>query len=176
MIVSADGAAWHVELARPAVHNAVDAATRDRLTDVLAAIARDPSVRVVLSGRGPTFCAGGDLGEFGTAPDPVTAHVWRTTRGPARWLVALADRLEVRVHGACVGAGVEMAAFAGRVVAAPGTTFRLPEVAMGLIPGAGGTVSVPARVGRSRTAWLALSGATLDASTALAWGLVDAIA
>ncbi|MDQ6696224.1 MAG: enoyl-CoA hydratase/isomerase family protein, partial [Actinomycetota bacterium] len=55
------------------------------------------------------------------------------------------------------------------------TTFRLPELAMGLVPGAGGTVSLPRRIGRHRTAWLALTGASIDAPTALDWGLVDTI-
>jgi enoyl-CoA hydratase/carnithine racemase len=75
-----------------------------------------------------------------------------------------------------VGAGVEVPAAAGRVVAAPDAVFRLPEVAMGLIPGAGGTVSIPRRIGRRRACWLAISGASLDARTALAWGLVDEVA
>jgi enoyl-CoA hydratase/carnithine racemase len=80
------------------------------------------------------------------------------------------------MHGACVGAGVELAAFAGRVVAAPGTTFRLPEVSMGAIPGAGGTVSLPRRIGAPRTLLLGLSGLALAAEDALRWGLVDAVA
>ena len=67
-------------------------------------------------------------------------------------------------------------AFAGRVVARSDARFGLPEVGLGLIPGAGGTVSVTRRVGRHRAAYLALSGETIDASTALSWGLVDAIA
>jgi enoyl-CoA hydratase/carnithine racemase len=79
------------------------------------------------------------------------------------------------VHGACVGAGVELPAFAARVVAREDARFWLPELSMGLVPGAGGTVSLPRRIGRQRTAWLALSGAQLDASTALRWGLVDEI-
>ena len=61
------------------------------------------------------------------------------------------------------------------VVAAPGTTFRLPEVSMGLVPGAGGTASIPARIGRHRTAYMALSGAAVTAQTALGWGLVDSV-
>jgi enoyl-CoA hydratase/carnithine racemase len=80
------------------------------------------------------------------------------------------------VHGACVGAGVELPAFASRVVADPGARFRLPEVAMGLVPGAGGTVSLPRRIGRQRTCRLALTGEWLDAETALRWGLVDELA
>jgi enoyl-CoA hydratase/carnithine racemase len=53
--------------------------------------------------------------------------------------------------------------------------FQLPEVSMGLVPGAGGTVSVPRRIGRQRAAWMALTGARVDAPTALTWGLIDAI-
>ena len=87
----------------------------------------------------------------------------------------LADRVEARVHGPCVGAGIELPAFAGRVVAAPDTTFRLPEISMGLIPGAGGTVSIPRRIGRWRTLHLALGGGPLGAADALEWGLVDAV-
>jgi enoyl-CoA hydratase/carnithine racemase len=83
--------------------------------------------------------------------------------------------MEVHVHGPCVGAGVEIPAFAGRVIAAAGTTFTLPEVAMGLIPGAGGTVSIPRRVGRWRALYLAMTGRALDARTALSWGLIDRI-
>jgi enoyl-CoA hydratase/carnithine racemase len=61
------------------------------------------------------------------------------------------------------------------VIAAPDTFFRLPEVAMGLIPGAGGTVSIPRRIGRHRTNWLGISGAVIDAEVALDWGLIDFI-
>ena len=57
----------------------------------------------------------------------------------------------------------------------PDATIGLPELALGLIPGAGGTVSITRRIGRWRTAYLVLSGATIDAATALAWGLVDEI-
>ena len=93
--------------------------------------------------------------------------------GAALPLHRLADRVEVRLHGACVGAGIELPAYAARVVAASDTRVRLPEVAMGLVPGAGGTVSIPRRIGRWRTFYLSLSGEYLDAATALAWGLVD---
>jgi enoyl-CoA hydratase/carnithine racemase len=86
-----------------------------------------------------------------------------------------ADRVEARVHGACVGAGAELPAFCRRVVAAPGAFFQLPEVGFGLVPGAGGTVSLPRRIGRQRTAWLALTGRRLPAELAREWGLVDEI-
>jgi len=70
---------------------------------------------------------------------------------------------------------MELPAFAATVLADPGTTFRLPELAMGLIPGAGGTASLPRRIGRHRTAWMGLTGLPIDAATALEWGLVDGL-
>jgi enoyl-CoA hydratase/carnithine racemase len=174
--VTAGAGTLRITLTRPAVRNAVDAAMQRALTDALLVAAADPGVRVVLDGAGPTFSTGGDLGEFGSLADPASAHVLRLARSPGRVLARLADRTTAVVHGACHGAGVELPAFAGRVVARPGTTFTLPEVAMGLVPGAGGTVSLPRRIGRRRTAWLALTGHPLDVATALAWGLVDAVA
>jgi enoyl-CoA hydratase/carnithine racemase len=75
-----------------------------------------------------------------------------------------------------MGSGLEMAAFCGWIEAHGDSVFGLPELGLGLIPGAGGTVSVTRRIGRWRTAYLVLSGRTIDVDTALAWGLVDAIA
>ncbi|MFZ0833281.1 MAG: enoyl-CoA hydratase/isomerase family protein, partial [Mycobacterium sp.] len=74
-----------------------------------------------------------------------------------------------------LGSGLEMAAFCGRVEADPQSQFGLPELALGLIPGAGGTVSITRRIGRWRTAYLVLSGKSVTASTALVWGLVDVV-
>ena len=166
----------HVMLNRPERRNAYGREVRDALVAALQVAELDSTVvRVVLDGAGPSFCSGGDLDEFGTTPDLTTAHLVRTRAGAALPLSRLADRVEARLHGACVGAGIELPAFAGRVVAAPDTGFRLPEVGMGLIPGAGGTVSIPRRIGRWRTLWLALTGDVLDAPTARDWGLIDSI-
>jgi enoyl-CoA hydratase/carnithine racemase len=177
VLVGRDGNVLHVTLNRPERRNAYGRQLRDALTDALAVALLDSSVeRVLLDGAGPCFCSGGDLAEFGTAPDLVTAHFVRTMAGAGRLVHALAERAEVTVHGPCVGAGVELPAFAGTVIAAEGTTFTLPEVAMGLIPGAGGTVSIPRRVGRWRALYLAVGGRTIDTRTALSWGLIDGIA
>lgn len=163
-------------LNRPDQHNAFSAAMRDALAEALHVAVSDASiVEIVLSGAGASFSSGGDLAEFGTLPDPATAHLVRSTRNVGGLLAACADRARVMVHGACVGAGVELPAFAQRVVARPDAFFQLPELAMGLVPGAGGTVSLPRRIGRQRSAWLALSGSRLDAMTAKRWGLVDEI-
>ena len=176
VVVAREGARVHVTLNRPNVHNAFNTAMRDELVATLRAVVADASIAEVhLDGAGPSFCSGGDLDEFGTFPDPPAAHHARMTRSPAWWLAQCAARTSVALHGACIGAGIELAAFAGDVTATEDAYFQLPEVAFGLVPGAGGTVSLARRVGRQRTAWLALSGRRIDARTALAWGLVDRV-
>jgi Enoyl-CoA hydratase/isomerase len=174
--VERTGTALHITLTRAEVRNALDTAMRDQLVDALQLAAVDDSITEVhLRGEGPAFCAGGDLDEFGSRPDPATAHLVRILQSAGRAIDAVADRLTAHVHGACRGSGVELPAFAGRVVASADATFGLPEVSLGLIPGAGGTVSLPRRIGRHRSALLALGGGAIDARTALAWGLVDAL-
>lgn len=174
--LSREGDRLTVTLDRPQARNAMDAGTRDALCEALEVAVADPSItRVDLYGNGPAFCAGGDLSEFGTARDPAQAHLVRVRRSPATLLQLCGDRVTAHLHGACVGAGIELTAFAGRVLASPDTVIRLPEVGMGLIPGAGGTASLPLRVGRERTAYLALSGEALSVEEALRWGLVDEV-
>ncbi len=169
------GDSLRLTLDRPEVHNAFSAEMRDELLEGLGVAMLDPDVHVDLDGAGPSFCSGGDLDEFGTLPDPAVAHIVRLARSVGRAIASVSDRVTVRVHGSCVGAGVELPAFAGHIVADPSARFSLPEVGMGLVPGAGGTVSIPRRIGRQRAAFLALTGSTIDAPTALDWGLIDAV-
>jgi enoyl-CoA hydratase/carnithine racemase len=166
-----------ITLSAPHVHNAFSRRMRDELCEALILADLDDSVRrIVLDGAGPSFCSGGYLDEFGSLPDPASAHLIRQMRSAGRLLGRLAERVEVRLHGAAMGAGIELAAFARRVIADPGTRIGLPELALGLLPGAGGTVSLPRRIGRHRTLFLGLCGAPVDAATALEWGLIDALA
>ena len=163
-----------VTLSRPHVHNALNRCMRDELAEALTQATTDHTIASVeLCGAGPSFSSGGDLREFGLFPDPVTSHLTRLTRSPARLLSRIGSRTTAHLHGACMGGGIELAAFAGTVTAAADTVIALPELALGLIPGAGGTVSIPRRIGRHRAGYLALSGARIDAMRALRWGLVD---
>jgi enoyl-CoA hydratase/carnithine racemase len=174
VLVERHGPTLTVTLNRPARHNAYSARMRDALVEALDIAIHDASVlSVELRGAGPSFCSGGDLDEFGTTRDPVAAHLIRMHRSVAARLHQLSDRLHAHLHGACIGAGVEFAAFCGDVLASEDAYFRLPEVEMGLVPGAGGTVSLCRRIGRWRTAYLALTGAQIDVEKALAWKLVD---
>ena len=174
--VSRDDGALVVVLDRPEVRNALSSQLRDELLAAIEVARADASIeRVELRGAGPAFCAGGDLDEFGSFADPASAHRVRLEHSIGRALAALGDRLTAYVHGACYGSGIELPAFAPAVVADPGATFALPELELGLVPGAGGTVSLTRRIGRHRTAWLGLTGRAIDTATASAWGLVDRV-
>jgi hypothetical protein len=163
-----------ITLNRPERHNAFSRWVRDAVCEGLDLALTDSSIeQVTLCGAGPSFCSGGDLDEFGSQRDVVAAHHIRLERSVGARLHRLDPRTVAEVHGACIGAGMELAAFTDQVRARAGTWFALPELSMGLIPGAGGTVSLPRRIGRWRTAWLAMSGTQLDLATAVAWGMVD---
>jgi enoyl-CoA hydratase/carnithine racemase len=174
--MSRDGDRLSVVLNDPERRNAFSTRLREALLEaVLLAEADETIGQVEISGAGPAFCSGGDLDEFGAATDLGAAYLVRLARAPWRVIDRIAARVTVRAHGACVGAGTEITAFAGRVIAAPDAFFALPEVRMGLVPGAGGSVSVPRRIGRWRAAWLMLTGERLAAQTALRWGLADKV-
>lgn len=164
-----------IELNRPDRRNAFGHAMRDQLLEALAVAETDSTVtRVVLSGAGPAFCSGGDLAEFGSAGSPALAHLLRLQTSVGMVVHRLRRRVQPVLHGACIGAGIEIPSFADHLVAREGAWFQLPEVGMGLIPGAGGTVSLPRRIGRWRTAYMALSRRRIPLDLALDWGLVDA--
>jgi enoyl-CoA hydratase/carnithine racemase len=174
------GSSLRVTFNRPARHNAFSTDARAALLEALSVAQLDDSVtEVVLDGNGPSFCSGGDLAEFGTFADPAAAHLARTRHSPALVLDELTLRLgpacRAELHGKVLGSGLEMAAFCGHVTCAADAVLGLPELALGLIPGAGGTVSITRRIGRWRTAYLVLSGQFIDAATARSWGLVDAV-
>jgi enoyl-CoA hydratase/carnithine racemase len=174
--MSRDRETLAIRLTRASANNAVDARMRDALCEALEFALIDPDrAPVVLSGEGRVFSEGGDLAEFGTFGDSGRAHLVRTLRSPATLVQRLGPRATVKLHGACIGAGIEIPAAAARVVARRHAFFRLPEVSMGLIPGAGGTVTIPRRIGRRRACFMTISGQDIRVSTALAWGLVDAV-
>lgn len=163
-------------LASPGNHNAMTASMRDALYEALVNVLEDPSEpRLILKADGKCFSTGGSLAEFGTARDLAQAHIIRTQHSCARILHRLGARGEVRLHGACIGSGIEVPMAAGRRVAAADLMVQLPELRMGLIPGAGGTVTLARIIGRHRLFWLVLGAFRIGAEQALDWGLVDAV-
>jgi enoyl-CoA hydratase len=176
VVVSRAGDRLNILIDHASARNAIDRAIRDELYEAFSLAALDPEIASVsLRSTGRAFSVGAELGEFGTTRDPAMAHWIRTRTLPAHPLSLRPEIVDVHVQGACVGSGLEMAAFAGRITASRSAWFQLPELAMGVIPGAGGCVSVSRRIGRQRAALMILSGKRIDATTALDWGLVDAI-
>lgn len=174
IVLSREDDVLTVTLDRAQAGNAIDRPMRDGLYEAFALANADETIRrVVLRGKGKAFSLGAELDEFGTTTDPATAHMIRAYTLPARQAARCADRIEAFIDGACIGAGLELAAFASRVTATRRAWFQLPELAMGILPGAGGCVSLSRRIGRQRTLLMILSGRRLSATLAHEWGLVD---
>ena len=169
------GAAAYVTLNRPEVVNAFNVQMRDDLWEVFGAVADDPDVRVlVLRGAGPKgFCSGADLTEFGTAPSQAVARRVRWQRDVFGRLLRLPKPAVAALHGYVVGSGVEMALLCDVRVVAADAVFSMPETSLGLVPGAGGTQTLPRFVRRGRALEMLLAGRTLGADGALAAGLVQ---
>lgn len=177
LVAARTGDILNIALNRPGRHNAYSASMRDAFYETLRWLEADDSLeRAEVRGEGDCFCTGGDLSEFGQATDPAEAHLIRMSRPVGLLMHRLRHRITFHVHRACIGSGIELPAFAGRVVATADTFFQLPEITMGLIPGAGGTVSILKRIGRQNMTRWALSARRIRAATALEWGLIDAIA
>ena len=174
--IDIDNHSLALTLNHPETRNAIGTIMRDSLCEALDIALTDQQIsQVSLTGNGTTFSTGGAIEEFGEVSDPATAHWVRSLRLPAWRLARLQEKLEVHVNGAAIGAGAEIAAFGKHVTASSRAWFQLPELKYGLIPGAGGTASIPRRIGRQKTAYMSLSMEKIRAETALVWGLIDAI-
>ena len=166
-----DGGVARIFLNRPRKVNALDSA----MLEALAAAAEkvDAGIRVVvLGGHGAAFCGGADVNELASL-DPQTARgfVGCIHRACAA-LRALPVPVVARLHGAVIGAGLELAAACDLRIAARGTRFAMPEVKLG-IPSVVEAALLPRLVGSGRAAWLVLTGEPIDAERACAWGLVE---
>jgi enoyl-CoA hydratase/carnithine racemase len=165
------------------VDNAPVNALRNDVVDALAnaaeKLAADETVRaVVLTGAGSkAFVAGADLAEFSQAfgsVDWIEDHTRRTRRMLDLW-EGLPQPLVGAVQASAVGGGLEVALVCDLLVADPAARFGLPEVRLGLMPGAGGTQRLPRRVGVGRAKELLLLGGTIDAEEARRIGLVNRV-
>lgn len=152
--------------------NSLGHATRVALADALERANRDRYVRViVLTGTGKVFSGGADIREFGSdlaMAEPSLAQ-----------LIDLIERLSkpvvAAINGVCLGGGLELALGCHWRIATPGASLALPEVKLGILPGAGGTQRLPRAIGAERALEMISSGRAIDAQTALDWGLVSAI-
>ncbi|HEX8809164.1 MAG TPA: 3-hydroxyacyl-CoA dehydrogenase NAD-binding domain-containing protein [Xanthobacteraceae bacterium] len=150
--------------------NALSADVRNGLRDGVAKAAADPEVKaIVVICAGRTFIAGADIAEFGKPPKGATLPELQGVLegGPKPIITA--------IHGSALGGGFEMALMCHYRVAVPSAKFGLPEIKLGLIPGAGGTQRLPRLTGVEKALNIILSGAPFSAQEALQWGVVDAL-
>jgi enoyl-CoA hydratase len=177
--VEIDGAVATVTVDNPPV-NAMSDAVLEGLRAAAEAISADRAVRsVVLTGAGErAFIAGADLGEIAEhlgRPEGMRAHVEATAPMFEAW-AQMPQPLVAAVQAHAVGGGLELALLCDLIVVAPNVKLGLPEVTLGLIPGAGGTQRLPRRVSSGTAAEMLLLGRLLDAEEALEAGLVNEVA
>ena len=167
----------HIVLNRPRVMNAYNVQMRDELFITLEAVRDDPDVRVaIISGAGErAFCAGADLTEFGTAPSQVIARQVRWERDIWGLFLSLGKPLIAAMRGYVIGSGVEIACLCDIRIAADDAQFAMPEVALGMIPAAGGTQTLRRVVGASRALEIVLSNRRIGADEAHRIGLAHTV-
>ncbi|MGY6122858.1 3-hydroxyacyl-CoA dehydrogenase NAD-binding domain-containing protein (plasmid) [Paraburkholderia strydomiana] len=148
--------------------NALSADVRRGLLAAIEAADSDPSVQAVLIvGAGRNFIAGADIREFGKPPVPPSLP------DVCNRIEACTKPVVAAIHGAALGGGLEVALAAHYRIAVDGSKLGLPEVQLGLLPGAGGTQRTPRLIGAQAALDLMLSGRHANAQEALALGLVD---
>jgi enoyl-CoA hydratase len=150
---------------------------RDELYQVLGAIKDDPEVAaVIFKGAGEkAFCAGADLSEFLSAPSPTIARQIRWERDVWGLFLSLPQPLIAALHGYVLGSGIEMALCCDIRIASEEARFGLPEVALGIIPAAGATQTLPRIAGRAAALEMMLTGRRIGAREALDMGLVNRV-
>lgn len=159
-----------IELNNPPV-NALSHSVRQALESIFDDCVKDESVAViVIIGAGKMFVAGADINEFGLPPkSPHLPNLLMTIEQSIKPVV-------VALHGPVLGGGLELAMSAHYRVAMPGAVFGLPEVNLGLLPGAGGTQRLPRLLSIEDTLSIVALGNQIDAQSALDKGLIDKIA
>ena len=164
-------------LNRPEVINAFDTRMRDDLFSALGAAGDDPDVGAALiRGAGERgFCAGADLSEFGSAPSQTVARQVRLERDLWGLFASIRKPLIAALHGHVIGSGVEIACLCDIRIAAEDAAFRMPETALGMIPAAGGSQTLPRTIGLSASMSALLANETMDAARALSLGLVHRV-
>ncbi|ARP99637.1 enoyl-CoA hydratase/isomerase family protein [Pseudorhodoplanes sinuspersici] len=156
--------------------NALTAAMRVELLERICQFENDDSIRaIILRGDGPkAFCAGFDIGEISQtlgSAEKTLAQLERDAELFDRLAHCRKPTLAV-VEGFALGGGLELAVCCDFILASEGARFGLPEIKLGAMPVAGGTLRVTRLVGPARTRQLMLLGDPIDSATALAWGLI----
>lgn len=166
-----------IVLDRPGALNAISTDMASALSAATAALASDPRVRavVITSSHPRAFCVGADLKERNTFSDADLRAQRPVTRAAYASVFAMPVPVIAAVDGFALGGGFEIALGSDLIVAGESAVFGLPEVAVGVIPGGGGTQLLTRRVGWSRAASLIFTARRLTAREALDLAVVDEV-
>lgn len=175
MDVEREGPVARIFLNRPEKANALDSALLERLRAAVEELGGDETLRaVVLAGRGRTFCGGADVAELKSLTRETAGAFVTRIHEVCNAIRRLPVPVVARLHGAVIGAGLEIAAACDLRVAAEGTKFSMPEVRLA-IPSVVEAALLPRLMGSGRAAWLVLTGEAIDAKRAQEWGLVEEV-
>jgi enoyl-CoA hydratase len=170
--VELEDAVARIFLNRPEKANALNSAMLSALAGALESLDLATLRVVVIAGRGRNFCGGADAGELNVlVPANAGAFVEKIHQVCAK-IRGLPVPVVAKLHGAVIGAGLEIAAACDLRVAAEDTKFSMPEVRLG-IPSVVEAALLPRLMGSGRAAWLVLTGEAIDARRALEWGLIE---
>ena len=166
-----------ITLNRPDILNAYNIQMRDEMWQALLAIKDDQEVKVIiLKGAGEkAFCAGADLTEFTTAPSQTIARQVRRLRPIWELWASIRKPFICALHGYVIGSGLEMALLCDIRIASPEVRIRLPEVALGMLPAAGGSQTLTKLTGISTASKMLLTTNTISANEALKMGIISKI-
>lgn len=175
MDVEREGPVARIFLNRPEKANALNSTALEALRRAFRELAPDRSLRaVILAGRGRTFCGGAERQELSALTAQTAGAFVGRIHEACQAIRELPLPVIARLHGAVIGAGLELAAACDLRVAAEGTKFAMPEVRLG-IPSVVEAALLPRLIGSGRAAWLVLTGEAIDARRALDWGLIEEI-
>src|SRR3954471_22755622 len=174
--VESEGGVTRIFLNRPEKVNALHSALLDSLLKTFHVVAENREIRVVvLGGRGKAFCGGADVQELSALNASNAGGFVLKIHAVCEAIRRLPVPVVARLHGAVIGAGLEIAAACDLRIAAEGTRFSMPEVRLG-IPSVVEAALLPRLMGSGRAAWLVLTGEPIDAERAREWGLVESVA
>ncbi len=166
-----------IKLNRPDALNALNAALIDKLQHVLESAKLDKTVRaILLTGEGKAFCAGADITQLAKLNGQSGYAFAQHGQKVFRLLEQLGKPSIAAINGYALGGGCELAMAATIRIASTKALFGQPEIKLGVIPGFGGTQRLSRLIGKGRALDLCLTGRTIKAEEALAWGLVTDIA
>lgn len=162
-----------LSIVRPEVKNALSREIVDQIDVLLERVASDSAIKALMIKSGDNFAAGADIRQMvDCTPEQAKAFVFTNTY---QKLAALPIPTLAAMEGYALGGGLELALACDLRIASSNAKMGLPEITLGIMPGAGGTVRLARLIGAARAKEMIFTGWAIDANRALEWGLVNEV-